>query len=276
MEVVDVVVRCRNEMPFAARTLAALAAQRNPRARVLFIDCRSTDGSREAAEAAGAQIEDLEPSAYVPGRVLNMGMRHTRSPIVAFVNADAIPLSDDAVGRLCAPLEKGGDVVATYARQLARPDSDRLTKLDYARAFGDEVLEVRLGPFFSMAASAIRRDTWERLPFDEDLRYSEDVDWVRRASALGWRVGYVADARFEHSHVYDLRAHFKRRVGEGTADAAIHRLGRPSAVRDLARPLVGSLVRDARMGVVSPVSVATRAVQAAGYFAGRRRAARRR
>lgn len=262
-------------MPFTARTLAGLATQRNTVARVLFIDCRSTDGSREAAEAAGVEIEDLEPSSYVPGRVLNMGMRRTRSSVVAFVNADAVPLADDALARLCAPLERGDDVVATYARQLARPDADRLTKLDYARAFGDRVLEVRLGPFFSMAASAIRRDTWERLPFDEDLRYSEDVDWVRRASALGWRVEYVPDARFEHSHVYDLRAHYKRRAGEGTADAAIHRLGPPSAVADLARPLVGSVVRDARAGVLSPVSVATRAVQALGYFTGRRRAARR-
>jgi len=260
-------------MPYTERTLDGLARQSPMGARVLFIDCRSTDGSREAAVASGAELVDLDPSEYVPGRVLNMGMRRTTSPIVAFVNADAVPLSDDALGRLVAPLERDGPAVATFARQLARPDADPLTKLDYARAFGDRAIEVRLGPFFSMAASAIRRDAWEKLPFDEELRYSEDVDWVRRASSLGWAVTYVPDARFEHSHAYDLRAHFKRRAGEGTADAAIHRLGAPSPVRDFVRPLVGAVVRDARHGAASPYAIAARVMQAAGYWVGRRRAA---
>ena len=270
LEVVDVVVRCRNEMPFTERTLAALARQRAPRARVLFIDCSSTDGSREAGESAGARVIDLAPEAYIPGRVLNSGMEMTESAVVAFINADAIPLDDGALGRLVAPLLGAEKVAATFARQVARPDADPLTKVDYARAFGDRApVQTRRGAFFSMAASAIRRDVWEALPFDEKLRYSEDVDWTQRASALGWGVEYVPEAVFEHSHSYDLRAHLKRRSGEGKADKAIFRLGPPSVVKDLLRPLAGSIVRDARAKVLSPSGVAVRVAQAAGYFAGR-------
>jgi len=270
LEVVDVVVRCRNEMPYTERTLAGLAWQRAPRARVLFIDCTSTDGSREAAEGAGVRLMDLAPEAYIPGKVLNMGMEMTSSPVVAFINADAIPLDDGALGRLVAPLLGEGKVAATFARQVARPDADPLTKVDYARAFGDRApVQTKRGAFFSMAASAIRRDVWEALPFDEKLRYSEDVDWTQRASALGWAVEYVPEAVFEHSHVYDLRSHLKRRTGEGKADRAIFRLGAPSVVKDLLRPLAGSIVRDARARVLSPSGVAVRVAQAAGYFAGR-------
>lgn len=273
-EVVDVVVRCRNEMPFTERTLAALASQRAPRARVLFIDCDSTDGSREVAVSAGARVIDLAPEAYIPGKVLNAGMEMTQSEVVAFVNADAIPLDDGALGRLVAPLLGEGRVAATFGKQVARPDADPLTKVDYARAFGDRPVQTRRGAFFSMAASAIRRDVWEALPFDEKLRYSEDVDWTQRASALGWGVEYVPEAAFEHSHSYDLRAHLKRRSGEGKADKAIFRLGAPSVVKDLLRPLAGSIVRDARARVLSPSGVAVRVAQAAGYFAGRASAVR--
>lgn len=275
LKAVDVVVRCRNEMPYTERTLEGLLRQRAPRARVLFIDCSSTDGSREIAEQAGARLVDLAPEEYVPGKVLNMGMKMTESAVVAFVNADAIPQDEGALARLVAPLLKGDSTAATFGRQLARPDADPLTKVDYARAFGDgSTVRTRRGAFFSMAASAIRRDVWEALPFDEELRYSEDVDWTQRASALGWSVEYVPEAIFEHSHSYDLRAHLKRRRGEGRADKAIFRLGPPSVVGDLIRPLAGSLVRDARAKVLSPSGVAVRVAQAAGYFAGRVSSAR--
>jgi rhamnosyltransferase len=274
VDVIDVVVRCRNEMPFTARTLDALARQKAPRARVLFIDCTSTDGSREAAEEVGARIVDLAPEAYVPGRALNTGMQMTRSPVVAFVNADAIPQGEGALARLIAPLLRGDLAAASFGRQIARPDADGLTKLDYARAFGASApARMRRGAFFSMAASAVRRDVWEALPFDDALRYSEDVDWTQRAAALGWTVAYVPEAVFEHSHSYDLRAHLKRRAGEGAADKAIFRLGAPSIVGDLVRPLAGALVRDARSGALSPKAIAVRVAQAAGYFSGRRSAA---
>jgi rhamnosyltransferase len=269
----DVVVRCRNEMPWTERTLRALAAQEGVVPRICFIDTESTDGSREAAVRFGAQVHDWEAARYVPGQVLSFGMRETRSPFVAFVNADAVPEATDALARLVAPLSDPS-VAATFARQVPRPDADPLTRVDYERAFGEDAVSTRLGAFFSMAASAVRRDVWERVPFDARLRYSEDVDWTTRARALGYDVVYVPDARFEHSHAYDARGHYARRRGEGDADTRIHRLGRASLWRDLARPLAGSLLRDLRAGVVTPRTTFVRAVQGAGYYVGRRGATR--
>lgn len=268
-ETIDVVVRCRDEMPRAARCLDALAEQVDPRARVLFVDNGSTDGSREAAVARDARVHDVRAGSYVPGAVLNEAMRLTTSPIVAFVNADAVALHDDALARLVEPLVRDAALGASYARQVPTPEASDLTQFDYGRTFGDAELDTRVGRFFSMAVSAIRRATWKALPFDEELVYSEDVDWITRAGALGWGVAYVPGARFEKSREYDLRGHFRRRRGEGAADTLIHHLGRPSTWRELLRPLAGSLVRDLCAGVASPTEVSVRVVQAAGYFAGR-------
>jgi GT2 family glycosyltransferase len=271
---IDVVVRCRNEMPHTRRTLIGLGRQRDPRARVLFIDCGSLDGSREAACDAGVQqFVDLDPASYVPGTVLNLGMERTETSIVAFVNADAVPLADDALGNLVGPLLADLTVAAAYGRQVPRCNARAVTRADHARVFGmGRPPDMRHGPFFSMAASAIRRDVWEKLRFDETLRYSEDVDWARRTSALGWQIAYAPGAEFEHSHDYTLRAHFRRRLGEGTADNLVQRLTAPGVVRDLVVPLAGSLIRDLRAGALGPHGVLTRMAQASGYFAGRRRA----
>lgn len=273
MTAVDVVVRCRNEMPHTRRTLEAIFAQQGLEPRVLFLDCGSTDGSREAAAGTAATVRPISPAEYVPGAVLNLGMRLTRSPLVAFVNADAVPLSRDALAALLAPLEQPS-VAATYARQVARPDADALTRADYQRAFGDQPPVVQRGAFFSMAASAVRRDAWSALPFDEQLRFSEDADWTRRAAALGFRAVYLPEARFEHSHAYDLPAHLRRRAGEGAADTAIFRLGAPSVVGELVRPLAGALVRDLRAGIASPRTTLVRTTQVLGRFQGRREGVR--
>lgn len=269
--VVDVVMRCKNEMPYTERALEALASQRGVRARVLFLDCGSVDGSREIAQRRGVELRDVDPAKYVPGVVLNQGMEHTRSAIVAFINADAVALDAHALEALIEPLRRDPSAGASFARQIARPDADPYTQADYERAFGARAAQsVRRGVFFSMAAAAVRRRCWEGIRFDPTLSYSEDVDWVRRIGAAGWRVEYAASARFEHSHRYDLRAQFRRRRGEGRADRAIFRLGAPSLVGDLVRPLAGALLRDVREGRVGVEGVATRVAQASGYFAGRR------
>ncbi len=269
--VIDVAVRCRDEMPYTRRALEALALQRGPRARVLFLDCGSVDGSRETAQRFGVRLLDVDPAGYVPGVVLNRAMACTTSEIVAFVNADAIAQGPSALAALVAPLRADPRVGASFARQVPRPEADARTRADYARAFGPAAAQrVRRGPFFSMAAAAVRRSCWERLPFDPTLAYSEDVDRVHRAGAPGWRGAYAPDALFEHSHAYDLRALYRRRRGEGAADRAIFRLGPPSLLRDFARPLAGSVARDARARLLGPYGAAARIAQAAGYFAGRR------
>ena len=272
---VDVVSRCKDEMPYATRCFAMLARQAAVGARVLVVDCGSTDGSREAAVAAGCTVVDLDPAAYIPGAVLNMGMARTRSPIVAFINADAVPLRDDALALLIAPLLDDETLACTFGRQVARPGAASQTRADLERAFGLEApVRTRRGAFFSMAAAAVRRRVWEALPFDVALRYSEDVDWTHRLGALGWRARYVPGAAFEHSHDYGVRAQMRRRAGEGAADHAVHRLGAPRLVGDLVRPLAGCLLRDAREGRWSLEGRVDRVAQAVGYFSGRARAAR--
>lgn len=269
---VDVVMRCRNEMPWADAALAAMREQRGVRAEVLVIDCGSTDGSRECAVRHGARVIDVEPEAYIPGAVLNMGMRETWGGIVAFINADAIALDPYALASLVEPLARDPRVAATYGRQVPRENADPWMRADTERAFGEEESSsVRNGAFFSMAASAVRRSWWERLAFDESLRYSEDVDWTHRVRALGASVRYAPDARFEHSHNYDVRAQFRRRRGEGAADTQIFGLSDPSVLREAIRPLIGALLRDARDGRVSARGIATRLAQASGYFVGRAR-----
>jgi rhamnosyltransferase len=261
----DVVVRCFNEMPHASRTFAALKEIEG--ARLVVFDSGSTDGSLQEAERVGAAIVRLEPGQYVPGRVLNEAMRRTEGEVVAFVNADAVPVSPDGVKRLVQACEQGA--AAAFGRQVARRGARSSTRFDYARTFPDDPSGNGWRHFFSMAASAIRRDVWQALPFDEVLRYSEDVDWTFRVRALGRQVRYVPEAVFEHSHDYDTGALWRRMAGEGKADSSIYRLGEPDVLLGFALPFGAQLLRDASSGITSPTEAWRRMMAQAARYRGR-------
>lgn len=263
-------------MPFTPRTLQALKEQQPSLGEILFIDSGSKDGSRECAVEHGCTIIDILPGEYIPGRVINMGMRATKSALVAFVNADAIPLHADAVERLIEPLRRSPDMAATFGRQVARPDAERITKSDMGRAFGETApVKTARGSFFSMAASAISRDIWQTHEFSETLQYSEDVDWTYRCSRMGYDIEYIPGARFEHSHDYSPTGTRKRHFGEGVADTKIFDLGPPDLIRDFARPFVGTVVRDLKRGNLNAHNLTTRYRQATGYYAGRKESSAR-
>ena len=273
-DAVWVALRSHDDQPLVAETLAALARQTVPH-RLIAFDNASTDGTREAVAAAAERVVDVPAGAYVPGRVLNDAMRLTDGAVVAFVNADCTPAHDDWLQRLLAGLDDP-QVGAVFGRQVPRPGAHPLHARDTELAYGDGVRQASWRHCFSMAASAIRRADWEAVPFDEGLRYSEDIDWTWRLRQRGRGVRYVPDAVAVHSHDYTLRQLARRHYGEGCAEASIFEWSawQASLVRYSVLPWGRQVLGDVRWalgqglwGLAAEVPV-IRAVQAAGRRAG--------
>ena len=243
IRLVSVLVRCRNEVAFLVRTLDALAAQECPFAHeVLVCDDGSTDGTSEILRARPEVRLVARPAgAYRPGRTLNALVRAARGEIVVFNNADAVPLDRHWLANLVAPLADGS-ADATFANQLPRPDATPLVRKDSERAFGDGSVSARWLRFFSLASSAARRDDLLAHPFDEDLLYSEDVEWANRRA--GFRRRYVPTAHVEHSHNYTSVQLARRFYGEGYAEAQIF----GDSVPGLLRVLCGACAEALRDG----------------------------
>ena len=248
----SILVRARNDEAFIARTLAGIFSQSLRPFEVIVCDDGSTDATRELAGKFPVRFVERPEGPYMPGRTLNALVREAKGDIVVFNNSDAVPCDAAWLAELVKPL-LGGRRVFSFANQLPRPDAQALVRKDSERAFGDGKVQATWRFFFSLASSA----TWKRLlvetPFDEQIQFSEDVEWTWRNSRRAEnpvKVVYCPDARVEHSHNYTLRELVRRFRGEGCADAQIFG-DRPLLVREVAGAIKETL-RDWRYLAARP------------------------
>ena len=237
LPLVSILMRARNDEVLIARALKAIFSQKTAlKFEVVVCDDASTDRTREVAAGFPVRFFERPEGPYKPGRTLNPLVRDARGDIVIFNNSDAVPLDEHWLDELVKPLLAGSRRVFAFANQLPRQDAQALVRKDNDRAFGDGKVQATWRFFFSLASSATWRQNLLDVPFDEDIQYSEDVEWAWRNSHLEKdpvKVVYCPEARVEHSHNYTMRELAKRFYGEGVADRAIFG-DRPAFLRELA------------------------------------------
>jgi mycofactocin glycosyltransferase len=205
--------------------------------RVMVVDDGSDDQAaiKSAAAAAGASVL-RRPVNGGPAAARNTGLAAADTPLVAFLDSDCVPgpgwldallphFTDPAVGAVApriVPHEAGRTWLARYEGASSTLD------------MGQRPSIVRPGsrvPYVPGAALVVRKEA-AGAGFAEDMRVGEDVDFVWRLGASGWRVRYEPAATMGHQHRVRLGVWFARRKDYGTSAAALE-LRHPGAVRPL-------------------------------------------
>ena len=233
---VAVVIRSKDDASLIPETLSAVRAQDYPGGvRRIHIDSGSADGTVECIERSKPDIfVQIRAENYIPGQVLNTGMKLSSEEWVVFLNSDATPVDRFWLKNLmtCVVENPGriensrstmhdprstSRVGAVFGGQIPRSDCEAVYAHDYERCFGPERESARWPHFFSMVSSAVNRKAWLEQPFREDMRYSEDEEWSFRIRRHGWVIRYVPGSVVMHSHNYTLAQARKRHYGEGFA-----------------------------------------------------------
>ncbi len=221
---VDVVVPVFDAATALAGCLEALEGL-----HVIVVDDGSADPSavRAVTRSHGATLE-RHGENLGPAAARNTGARLARRGLVAFVDADCRPQPgwlDRLVGHFEDPrvaavaprvtAEGGG------ASTLARYEEPR-SALDMGRRAALVTPGGRLS-FVPTAALVLRREVVTAHPFDEGLRFGEDVDLVWRLVDEGWLVRYEPAATVVHERPPAPVAWVGRRIAYGTSAGALAR-----------------------------------------------------
>lgn len=221
MKPVTVIMRTKNSGDILPLTLKALYSQNAQDFELLVIDSASTDNTLEIASQFPCKIKKISAHDYYPGKVLNEAIAEIQSPLVVFLNSDAVLLTPTSLKILLSAFNSPL-VQAAFGRQVPRTDAKSWVKRDYATAFPSDPVAPEWMPL-SLAFAAMRRSAWEKRPFYTLAWGSEDAEWGMWARKEGYSVKYVSNALAMHSHNYTLKQIYGRRFIEGEADAFIFR-----------------------------------------------------
>ena len=210
---VDIVIPALNEAQSIGEVLRQLPPGRAR--RVVVVDNGSTDGTAEAARAAGAEVLSEPRRGY--GRACWTGIEHVcKDPpdILAFVDADLSDFpgellrilepieagrADLVIGtRLGGGLEKGALTPAQHFGNILAPT---LIQLLYGHRYGD------LGPFRA-------------------IRFPELLSLGMRDRGFGWTVEMQIRALQRGLRPADVPVSYRRRIGKskisGTLGGSFH------------------------------------------------------
>jgi mycofactocin system glycosyltransferase len=230
---VTVVIPVRDRHAELGRCLAGLGDLPH----VIVVDDASADPAaiKRIAASHGANVIH-RPVNGGPGAARNTGLAAAQTEFVAFLDSDCVPapawlagllphFADPAVGAVApriVPHQAGSGWLARYEGASSTLD------------MGARPSVVRPGsrvPYVPGAALVVRRSAAGD-GFRPGMHVGEDVDFVWRMSAAGWRVRYEPGAVMGHDHRVTFRAWFGRRADYGTSAAALEQL-HPGAVRPL-------------------------------------------
>lgn len=217
---ISIIIPTRNAEVYMDTLLTKLEGQTIKPYEIIIIDTASKDKTREICEAhKNVKFIQINNGEFDHGGTRNKAAKVATGDILLFMTQDATPNTENFIEEIISKLGKDG-VVASYGRQVARPDASYLEK--FAREFNYTKQELikskndieRLGikTFFmtNVCSAFIRDEFWNIGGFPEKTILNEDMIISSRLILKGKKVHYAAKAEVIHSHDYTYIQQFKR------------------------------------------------------------------
>jgi rhamnosyltransferase len=212
----SIIIRAYNEEEHIGRLLTGILKQSIKNVEIILVDSGSTDATVAIASRFPVKIVHIDQKHFTFGRSLNLGCASATGKNLVFVSAHVFPVYDDWLDHLISPF-KGSNVALVYGKQQGAATTRFSEHQQFARMYPNVSNFEQHHPLCNNANAAIRRELWEKHPYDETLSGLEDLEWATWALSEGYHLAYTAEAAVVHVHDESPRQVFRRYEREAIA-----------------------------------------------------------
>lgn len=217
--------------------LTVLGRQSIQPIETLVVDSASEDRTIELIQKhKGVRLLQIDRQDFNHGGTRDLALRESRGDFVCFLTQDALPVSDDYLELLVAPMVDDSEIALVSGRQLPKADARRFELLVRGFNYPDsssvrskrDLKKYGIKTFFaSDTCSAYRRTAYLECGGFEHVNTNEDMLMAAKFIASGMKVAYEPRAEVYHSHNLTPSQQFARNraVGfflESHADDLMH------------------------------------------------------
>jgi len=199
MPEISIIIRTKNEERWIAHCLTAIFQQDYDDFEVVLVDNASLDHTVHVAQRFPlASIIKIDK--FLPGKALNDGIRASKGQFIVCLSAHCIPKNKSWLSTLLKNFKSDDMLAGVYGRQLPLSFTEDIDKRDLLTVFGQDRRVQIKDYFFHNANSMLRREVWEKFPFDEHVTNIEDRVWGKLVVDAGYHIIYDPDASVYHHH----------------------------------------------------------------------------
>lgn len=205
--------------------LIALERQSIRPNEILVVDSASEDKTIELVQKHKiVRLLEIDRQDFNHGTTRDMALNESSGDFVCFLTQDAVPVSDDYLKRLVAPMVEDSNIALVSGRQLPKANARRFEQLvrDFnypdtpsVRSKGD-LEKFGIKTFFaSDTCSAYRRTAYLECGGFDHVNTNEDMLMAAKFIASGMKVAYEPRAEVYHSHNLTPSQQFARNRAVG-------------------------------------------------------------
>ena len=229
---VTIVIPTKNGGELLDKVLQAVCSQKTKyNYEVICVDSGSKDNTLEIIGKYNIRLYQILPEEFGHGKTRNYGASKGTGEYIVFITQDALPATDTWLENFIDAMKLDSEVVGGFGIHYPYDDCNVFDKRDlklHFEGFGldntiyymedkerynNEEGYRHLLAFFSDNNSCLRRDIWEKCPYD-DVDFAEDQIWMRKMIEMGHKKIYCPYAPVYHSHNYSISSYFGRYFDE--------------------------------------------------------------
>jgi len=195
--------------------LDSIYNQKEKDLEVIIVDSGSTDETLEIVRNFPIKLYEIKPTEFGHGKTRNLALKYSRANYIVFLSQDALPKDSYWLSNLLINFSNK-KTAGIFSRQIPREDAEETEKFFYKYYFPDQK-KIRPNKknnsiqnrFFSNVSSCIRKEILQKYKFNDSILTTEDQEWAKRITELGFKTIYEPKSIVIHSHNHNLKQVFQ-------------------------------------------------------------------